>query len=136
MMGIIRKRNSFFQDVTLTTMPITHVPWFKSIGLKLTIDGEPTLAYPGDVGSDQDFQTLADAFRGVKLLLIESGYPTATPNHFSIPQTKELLTLANIERALLIHIKPLRENEERIQREIQNDTRLSIGNDKQIISLS
>lgn len=87
---------------TLQPFPVSHVPWFPSIGYRITA-GDAALVYPGDLGKDQE-----DAFyaqlEGVDTLLIEAGAKEPRPNHFSPPQALALKEKHGIKRVILTHV--------------------------------
>lgn len=85
-------------NIKLETFPVNHVPWFNSVGARIEVDGK-TIVYPGDVGSNQDPDQLANEVYGADLLIIESGNPNPSPNHYSIDQIEDLAERINFRLA-------------------------------------
>jgi ribonuclease Z len=122
-------------DIHLETYPIVHVPWFESIGIRMTI-GNKTVVYPGDVGSKHDFDDLTAKCKDADCLLIEPGNEKSTPNHFTLEQIKELAEKASVKNVVLIHFKPLKTEDERIRNYIIKDkSNWIMGEDKMEIEL-
>jgi ribonuclease BN (tRNA processing enzyme) len=89
-------------SLELVPFTVNHVPWFPSIGYKIS-EGPVALVYPGDLGKDQE-----DAFyaqlEGLDTLLIEAASLVPKPNHFSPQQALELKEKYGIKRVIITHI--------------------------------
>lgn len=95
-----------FGDVKITTFPVEHVQWFKSVGIRIEYDNKK-LVYTGDVGSRQNVTQLINQAKDADLLIIESCMASApTPNHFSLAQIEQVAKKANVKKVLVMHIRP------------------------------
>lgn len=89
---------------TIETFPITHVPWFKSVGFRLKSLGR-TVVYPGDVGSSHPFNDLVAQADRADLLIVEAGNVVPTSNHFTAQQIIKLQAAAGVKRTLVTHLR-------------------------------
>lgn len=125
---------STIADASLQTFPVAHVPWFGSVGIRLKIKGK-TIVYPGDVGSAHPLDDLVERAKNAHLLIIEAGYPHRTPNHFTLEQAEEVARLANVERVLIVHMRPLPEEEERVAHFVSTRDTFIVAEDKVFLYL-
>lgn len=116
----------------IETFPVNHIPYYVSQGTKITYQGK-TLAYTGDIGSDEPIIRIAKNVRDVDLLVIEAGVVKPRANHFTAEQAINLQKKANIKNVILSHIRD--KNLPLIKKAIKNKKNISIANDKQIIKL-
>lgn len=100
--------------MTIAPFSVRHVPWFPSVGYRVEAGGR-SLAYTGDLGSDQD-ASFHQAIAGVDLLLVEAGTTEKRPNHFTAEEAAELAKACGIRRAVLTHVRE--ENVPRIRQVI------------------
>lgn len=121
-----------FNEIELRTFPIIHVPWFDSIGIQLFAENKK-IVYPGDVGSSHDFNDLIRKSQNADLLIIESGYPHQTPNHFSCEQIKELVKKAEVKQVLVVHNQHIQSEEERIKEFISKNPKFKLAEDKMVL---
>lgn len=91
--------------IQIETFPVHHVKWFKSIGIIIKYN-DKKLVYTGDIGSRHDYNDLVKRCSGADLLITEASYEEPTPNHFSIPQIKELAKRDDIKKVLVVHYRP------------------------------
>lgn len=89
-------------SLSITPFLVKHVPWFPSIGYRLS-EGGPALVYPGDLGKDQEEAFYAQ-LKGLDTLLIEAATLEPRPNHFSPQQALELKKEYGIRRVLVTHV--------------------------------
>lgn len=90
--------------LALLTFPIQHVPWFPSVGFKITAGGK-SLVYTGDLNSEQSPQ-FEDDIRGTDLLLIEAGaVKRPSKTHFAAEQAVQLAQRCGIKRVVLTHVR-------------------------------
>lgn len=129
---ITGRSNLKLKNLQITTFPICHVPWFKSIGIRVKAANK-TVVYPGDVGSDQNFNKLAKISKNADILLIESGYKKPTPNHFTVDQIIDLSKKAKVKRTYLTHIKP--SLEKYLKGKIKNEKNIYLSSDKMVINI-
>lgn len=121
-------------DIHIRTFPIIHVPWFPSVGARITVSGK-TIVYPGDVGSAQDFNELVEVSKNADLLIIESGGEKPTPNHFTLEQTEELARRANISKVLIVHLRPTVSEKKRVQKFAEDKPNYTVAEDKTVIAI-
>lgn len=93
------------KSYTISLFPVTHVKWYNSIGIILE-KNDQKLVYTGDVGSDQNVNDLITVCEGANLLIVEASYEHPTPNHYTIEQVIDLKERANVEKVLIVHIRP------------------------------
>jgi ribonuclease BN (tRNA processing enzyme) len=127
-------REFFLDDIRITLFPVIHVRWFRSVGIIIEYQGKK-LVYPGDVGSQQDFDELIEMARDAHLLVIEAGFEHMTPNHFSVAQIRKLVHEAHVKKALIVHLRPMPEEEARIERLISSENRYLMANDMMWIEI-
>lgn len=120
-------------NLKLETFPVNHVKWFSSVGFR--VRGGKLVVYPGDIGSRHDFNDLVENSRDADLLIIETGYPQPTPNHFTLEQIDELVQKAGIAKTLLVHIKPMPEEEKRIREFVEANQNYLLATDGQTVKL-
>jgi len=90
-------------SLMLETFPVRHVPWFPSVGYKVT-DGKKSLVYTGDLGSNQE-KRFEDDIRGADWLLIEGGAVQPSQTHFTAEQAAHLAQRCGIKRVVLTHVR-------------------------------
>lgn len=120
--------------IKLKTFPIIHVPWFDSIGIQLSTEGKK-IVYPSDVGSSHDFNDLIEKSQNADLLIIESGYPHQTPNHFSCDQIKELSKRANVKQTLVVHNQHVKSEEKRVKEFVNRNDGFILAEDKMVLNI-
>lgn len=89
--------------VTITSFPVRHVPWFPSVGFRISV-GRKSLVYTGDLGSRQD-PGFERELRGASALLIEAGTTKRAPSHFTVEEAVALAQRCGIRRVLLTHVR-------------------------------
>ena len=119
---------------SLETFPVKHVPWFESVGIRVTV-GEKVLVYPGDIGSSHDFASLVETTRNADLLMIETGYPQRTPNHWTLEQTEELMEAAKIKQVLLVHLRHVADEEERVKAFAEARPYVIVAEDRMVVEV-
>lgn len=123
------------ENFQVSTFPIRHVEWFKSVGFKIHAEGK-SLVYTGDLCEEQDAR-FEQELQGVDLLLIEAGALTpSTPSktHARATYALELAKRNGIQRVVLTHIHESRiPGIEMVIAEHPN--LLTLANDKAIIEL-
>ncbi len=119
-------------DIHLETFEVKHVPWFQSVGAKITVGGK-TIIYTGDIGSDHDFNLLIEQTRDADLLITEASYEQSTHNHFTFQQVAELTEKANIAKVLVVHLRP--QMVERTKQLVDDNPKFQLAEDKAIITL-
>ncbi len=90
--------------LTIQTFPVRHVPWFPSVGFRITAEGK-TLVYTGDVGSDHPLEDLMERVKGAHILLIEAAATKLSPNHFTIEQVLKLQEASGVRRVIVTHVR-------------------------------
>lgn len=121
-------------DIRLKTFAVQHVPWFDSIGVRIETAGR-CVVYPGDTGSSQGVASLVAPAAQADVLIIEAGYDRPTPNHFTLDQIVELTRRANVMRTLIVHLKPVVQEEERVRRFIADKPNFILAEDKMVLEL-
>lgn len=111
---------------------VKHVPWFQSVGIKVTHEGK-SLLYTGDIGSDHPWEDLVERCRDVDLLLIEAAGLKRTPNHFTVEQILALVEEAGVKRALVTHVRAVNLPEQR--RQLEGQSKVQIVDDQSIFEL-
>lgn len=119
-------------DLTIETFEVQHVPWFQSVGIKIEWSGKK-IVYPGDIGSSHDFNDLIWQTQNANLLIIEAGYEKPTPNHFTLKQVEETTKKANIQKILIVHIRP--DLAERLQDLVSKEPNFQLAKDGQVIEI-
>jgi ribonuclease BN (tRNA processing enzyme) len=117
-----------FNGIEFEIFPIYHVPWFKSVGIRLKAN-DKTLVFPGDVGSVHNFENLVREVGGADLMLIESGYPNPTANHFTLEQAKDLALKAGVKKTIIVHIQPVESEIQRIKDFVKENEGFVMGED-------
>jgi ribonuclease BN (tRNA processing enzyme) len=87
----------------LTVFPVQHVPWFPSVGYRITGGGR-NLVYTGDLNNQQAAR-FEDDVRGADLLLIEAAAEKQSKTHFMAEEAVALARKCAIKRVLLTHIR-------------------------------
>ncbi|OHA47028.1 MAG: hypothetical protein A3A80_01210 [Candidatus Terrybacteria bacterium RIFCSPLOWO2_01_FULL_44_24] len=113
----------------IETFPVSHVPWFKSVGIRVSFK-DKLLVYTGDIGSSHDFEDLVKRTQNADLLMIEAAAQKPTPNHFTLEQIQELTERAAVKKALIVHTRPQKEWQERIRNFIKDKPTLILAEDK------
>ncbi len=93
------------EKLKMEIFPVTHVRWFKSVGIRLDYAGKK-IVYTGDIGSKHPFERLVKVCRGADLLVAEASYEHPTPNHYTVEQVKELAEQAKVKKVLVVHVRP------------------------------
>lgn len=114
------------------TFPINHVHYYVAQGTKIIYEGK-TVAYTGDVGSDEPMGRLAANVKNADLLIIECGATKPSSNHYTIEQIIELKKKANTKQVLVTHVRD--QNLAHIKKAIKDNPTISIAKDKQVIDL-
>lgn len=123
------------KDISFEVFDINHVRWFQSVGIKLRSDTGKIIAYPGDVGSGQDFGELVKNVYEADLLIIEPGFEKETFNHFTLGQTEQLVTMAKVKKTVFTHLRPLKEEEKRVRKFIKNNPKYLLAEDKMLLKI-
>lgn len=113
-------------DMRLETFPVTHVPWFSSVGYKITSNGK-ILLYPGDIGSHHNPVDLISKIANADLLLIEAAAIAPVPNHLTIEQVIKFVEQAYVRKTLIIHIRPDRDSE--LERAVSKSPYIELAQD-------
>ncbi len=121
-------------EIQIETFPVKHVPWFESVGIRVTVGGK-VLVYPGDIGSSHNFSDLVKTARGADVLMIETGYPERTPNHWTLAQTAELVDAAGIKKVLLVHLRHTEDQEREAQAFVEQYPWAEIAEDKRVVEV-
>jgi len=119
-------------NIDIEIFPVYHVPWFQSVGVKITHRGK-TIVYTGDIGSDHPFEHLVEISRDADLLLIEAAAPKPSPNHFTIEQVKELVKQAKVKQTLIVHIR--QDMNDLLKRSIRNVSNIILAKDGLKVSI-
>lgn len=91
-------------QLKLKVFPVQHVPWFQSVGYRLTTGGK-SLVYTGDLNNDQEERFYKD-IEGADVLLIETGALTSvSKTHMTAEQAARLAQRCGIKRVILTHIR-------------------------------
>jgi ribonuclease Z len=93
-----------YPEFRIETFPITHVPWFPSVGIKIE-SCQKTFVYTGDLGGKQSKEDLLKICKNCDLLLIEAGHFKPTPNHFTLDEVIELSEKAKIKKTVATHLR-------------------------------
>lgn len=109
----------------IETFPVKHVPWFQSIGFRITSCGK-TVVYPGDVGSSQPFEELVAQADRADLLIVEAGNVVPSSSHFTARQVLDLHAAAAVKQTLVTHLRE--QHLPQIERELNGhkDIRIAI----------
>lgn len=121
-------------DIHMQTFPVTHVPWFDSVGIRLVAD-EKIIVYPGDVGSGHALDDLVAKASNADLLIIESGAENPSPNHFTLSQIEVLVKQARVARVLIVHIRPMPNEIARIRAFVNGKPHFLVAADRMVIEL-
>lgn len=121
-----------FDNIKLELFEIRHVPWFQSVGIKITYQNK-ILVYTGDVGSNQDPKILIDKIKNCDLLITEASNNKPTPTHFSFEQIAMLNKEAHVKRTLIVHVRP--QQIDFVKEKIKNNNLFILGEDGQKIEL-
>jgi ribonuclease BN (tRNA processing enzyme) len=105
--------NFNLDGIEIKTFKVAHSPNYKSVGIIIEYKGEK-LVYPGDVGSRESMSDLRKYAHGADLLIIEAGYPTPTPSHFTLEQIAQVVEGNEVKKVLVTHIGP--KNAENIEK--------------------
>lgn len=90
-------------NLKLTVFPVQHVPWFPSVGYRITAGGK-SLVYTGDLNNDQKERFYRD-IEGADVLLIEAGAVQPSQTHFTAEQAARLAQRCGIKQVILTHIR-------------------------------
>lgn len=90
-------------DVEIRLFPVKHVPWYQSLGIKVTYQGK-SLVYTGDIGSAHSRARLAATVKAANVLIIEAGNLKQSPNHMTVEQVIALAEEAKVKLTLATHI--------------------------------
>lgn len=92
--------------IQIETFPIEHVPWFKSIGARISCNKQ-TIVYTGDLSSSHDPKDLIKRIKDADLLIIEGTHETGEMyTHFSVEQIEKIASQARVKRVLIVHTIP------------------------------
>jgi ribonuclease BN (tRNA processing enzyme) len=92
-------------DVSITSFPINHVPWFKSVGFCLEADGK-SLVFTGDLNAQQDDEFFAGLAK-TDVLLIEAGAVKADHGtHLTPQQALAWAKQYRVKKVVLTHLRP------------------------------
>ncbi len=89
--------------LSLHTFAVHHVPWFSSVGFKIT-DVDKSLAYTGDLSSEQG-SLFEEQIRGVDILIIEAGAVRPSKTHVTADDAVQLAQRCAIKRVVLTHVR-------------------------------
>ena len=120
------KQTIEISDLKIELFDVVHVPWFPSVGIKITHNGK-TFVYTGDIGSNHLLEDLKAKVADVDVLLIECGTMKPSPSHFTIEQVMELVDTAKVKKAYVTHLRV--ENESLIQEKIGSRKDIVIAQD-------
>lgn len=96
-------RNLEIYGLHIEIFDVVHVPWFPSVGIKITYGGK-SFVYTGDIGSNHPLADLNAKASDVDVLLIECGTMNPSPSHFTIEQVIDLVDTAKVKRAYVTHV--------------------------------
>jgi ribonuclease BN (tRNA processing enzyme) len=114
--------------IKLELFPVKHVPWFESVGAIIEISGK-RIVYPGDIGSDHDFDSLVETARNADLLMIEAAALKPSPNHFTTDQVAELSKRSNAKRTIIVHIRQSEECQKELEEFASHHESISLAED-------
>lgn len=112
--------------IRLEIFPVQHVKWYPSVAIIIKFEGKK-LVYTGDIGSDHDFNKLAKLVKDADLLITEASYEKPTPNHYSVEQIRQLSAKSNVEKVLVVHVRP--QHQKRVKKICQEEKRFVLGED-------
>ncbi|HBE90325.1 MAG TPA: hypothetical protein DDW41_03900 [Candidatus Andersenbacteria bacterium] len=98
--GIVNRKVG---SLVLDTFDVQHVPWFSSVGYKVSTGGL-SLVYTGDLSGEQG-KEFEDNVRGADLLLIEAGAVQPSKTHLTAEQAAQLAQRCSIKRVVLTHVR-------------------------------
>lgn len=123
-----------FGKIKIETFRVIHVPYFPSVGLRLSHKGK-VIVYPGDIGSLHPVDDLIKRSKGADLLIIEASWLKKTPNHFTIHQVLKLVRVASIKRALIVHVPPIPSIESYLKKVAKKEQKIILAHDMMTIKI-
>lgn len=124
--------NARVGGITIQSFPINHVPWFASVGYRISAGGRH-LAYTGDLGPQQSDEFGA-GIAGVDLLVIEAGaerLPSQT--HITAEQAAAVAQRYAVKRVLLTHVRE--QNVASVQATVAQYPGLELAEDGMVIDV-
>lgn len=99
-------RNLKISKIQISTFAVKHVPWFKSVGIKITYNRK-TVIYTGDISSYDNIPALIERVKNADLLIIEGSRSQGEMRtHFSVEQIEKMTIQAKVKRVLIVHAIP------------------------------
>lgn len=90
--------------LTIQPFAVQHVPWFKSVGYRITDGNNKSVVYTGDLNAEQK-DGFEQAIANVEVLLIEAGAVRPSKTHFTAEQAAQLAQRCGVKKVLLTHIR-------------------------------
>lgn len=94
------------KNIAITTFPVQHVPWFKSVGFCLKTDNKK-IVYTGDVSGLSNLDAFTKQARGADLLIVDaSQLHGIMKSHLTLDQIEPLAQQSDVKKILLAHTPP------------------------------
>lgn len=112
--------------VQIETFPVSHVAWFKSVGIAISYQNKK-LVYTGDMGSKQKLGPIIKLAKNSDLLITEATNDFFSPNHYGLEQVINLAQKSGAKKVLAVHVNPT--SRDRIKKQILKQPNFIYGRD-------